>query len=103
MVITGTATVRFVEPVIPPKLAETVVVPDATAVKLPPALTVATCGACEVHFAVFVTSPVVASVYVAVATSCCVAPTTNDGFCGVTAIEASGGATERFVLAAVEP
>ena len=58
----GAATVRVVEPLKPPELAEMVVVPWAKLVARPPALTVATADAEELHVALLVKFFVVPSV-----------------------------------------
>ena len=58
----GAVTVRVVEPVKPPELAEIVLVPCARLVARPPALTVATVGADEVQVGAVVKLFVVPSV-----------------------------------------
>src|SRR5262245_15474196 len=87
-----TCTVSVVLPLTDPEVAEIVVVPPATPVASPDALTVATDGVDEAQVTCAVRSCVVPSEYVPVAVSCCVAPTAMLGPDGVTAIDASVGA-----------
>src|SRR5271154_2040891 len=62
-------------------------VPVATPVANPPVVIVATPAVADVHVTVLVITCVVASLYVPVATNCCVNPFEIDGLTGVTAID----------------
>jgi hypothetical protein len=82
--IVGAFTVRVVDPVTPPMLADTVLVPGATPVAKPLASTVTTAVVMEVHVTRDVRSLLLPSVYVPVAENCCVV---------LTGIELAAGAT----------
>lgn len=80
-------------PLTPLSEAVMAVVPEATAVARPAALTVATAGLAAVQAALAVMFCVVPSLYVAVAENCCVAPTKRFAGFGETEIEESTGVT----------
>ena len=82
-------TVRTVVPVIPAELAEIVVVPAATLVARPETLMVATVVIDDSQLAVDVRTFVLPSLYVPVATNCCVVPAVMDGLAGLTWIVSS--------------
>ena len=101
-------TVSVVLPVIPAVAAEMTVVPAATPVARPsePAALeiVAVAGVADVHVTVLVRFPVVASLYVPVATNWRVVPLAIDGFAGVTAIDTSvASVTVRVVFPLIAP
>ena len=98
-VMLGAVTVTEVEPATEPKVAVTVEEPAATPLTKPPALTVAFAIVEEDHVTRSVTSHVLASLFVPVATSCCVVFTGTVGFAGVTAIET--GVAHTFALVTV--
>ncbi len=99
----GTVTTNVAVPTTLFSVAVTVVVPTATAVARPKALTVTTAVFAEVHVAVVVTFAVVPSLYVAVAVNCCVPPAARLTGLGVTAIEVTvGPAAAVIVTVAVE-
>jgi hypothetical protein len=81
-------TAMLVEPVTVPTVAEMMAVPDTIAVANPVfAPTEATAVFVELQLAAVVTAAVVPSLYVAVATNCCVLPATTLGLAGVTAMD----------------
>ena len=88
----GAVTVRVVVPLRAPEAALIVLVPAATPVANPPALTVATLVVCEVQVTVLVKFCVELSENVPVAVNCLVALFAIEGFAGVTAIDTSAGA-----------
>ena len=89
----GGATVREVEPEIPPDLAMIVVVPTATRVAFPFDLTalliMATDFAEELQVTDVVRFRVLLSEYVPMAVNCAVVPIAIEGFIGITATETS--------------
>src|SRR5579859_7619029 len=95
-------TVSVAVPVTPLTVAVIGVVPAATPVARPAALTVATVGFALAQIAVAVMLAVVPSLYVAVAVNCCVAPTWTLAVTGITAIEvklgAAGGGTVNIAV-----
>jgi hypothetical protein len=97
-------TVNVVEPLTGPSVALMLLVPVAAPLakpSLPLAFEiVAVAVVAEAHVTVVVRSCVVASVYVPVATNCCVVPLAIDGFVGVTAIETS---VAGVTVSVVEP
>src|SRR6476660_824097 len=86
-VMLGAVTVTDVAPATEPKVAVIVEEPAATPLTKPAGLTVAFAIVEEVQVTRSVTSQVLASLFVPVATSCCVVLTGNAGLAGVTAIE----------------
>jgi hypothetical protein len=80
-------------PLTPLSEAVMAVVPGATAVARPAALTIATAGTAAVQVAVAVTFFVVPSLYLAVAENCCVAPAKMFAGFGETEMEESTGVT----------
>jgi hypothetical protein len=86
-------TVKVAEPVIPPEMAESVVVPEATALASPSELIVPTCGAAELQLTVCVTSLVLPSEKVPVAVNCRDVPVVTEELVGATAMETRLGAT----------
>jgi hypothetical protein len=82
-------TVSVAFPVTVPEVAETVVVPTATAVASPLAAIVAVAVLDDAHVTVVVRFCVERSVYVPVAVNCCVRPFATVGLAGVTAMETS--------------
>jgi hypothetical protein len=86
-VMLGAVTVTEVDPVTEPSVAVIVADPAATPFTKPLALTVAFAIVDELHVTRSVMSHVLASLFVPVATSCCVVFTGNVGFTGATAIE----------------
>src|SRR5262245_13333501 len=87
-----TCAVSVVVPLTAPRVAEIVVVPDATAVARPEPLIVATAELDDAHVTCDVTFCMLPSEYVPVAVNCWVAPTETVGEVGVTAIELNVGA-----------
>jgi hypothetical protein len=101
-------TVRTVEPLIEPEVAVIVAVPCPTLVAspgvTPVVLIVAVVGVSELHCTVLVRFCVLPSVYVPVATNCCVVPSAIDGVPGVTTIDTSAAAvTVTVVDPMIEP
>jgi hypothetical protein len=86
-VMLGAVTVTDVEPVTEPNVAVMVEEPAATPLTKPAALTVAFAIVEEDQVTRSVTSQVLASLFVPVASSCCVVFTGTVGLLGVTAIE----------------
>ena len=86
-VMLGAVTVTDVDPVTEPSVPVIVADPAATPFTKPAALTVAFAIVDELHVTRPVMSHVLASLFVPVATSCCVVFTGTVGFPGVTAIE----------------
>jgi hypothetical protein len=82
-------TVTVVVPPVDPMLAVTMLVPGATVVPTPPAVSMSVPVSLDVQVAVLVTSPMEASEYVAVARNAIVTPTPTTGDVGVTAMETS--------------
>ena len=101
---TGVAvTVRVVEPLMEPTLAEMTVCPIAWPIAKPPELIVATAGEEEFQSALLVTSIVNPLAFVPVAVNCWVVPGPIMAFSGATLIETSGSCTARVVEPASEP
>jgi hypothetical protein len=82
-------TVSVVEPTTVPLVAETTDVPAPTPVARPPAEIVAAVSVADAHVTEAETSFVDVSLYVPVATNCCVVPLAIVGVAGVTAIDTS--------------
>lgn len=98
-VILGAVTVTDVDPVSEPSVAVIVAEPAATPLTKPLALTVALAIVDDDQVTRSVMSQVLASVFVPVATSCCVVLTGTVGFAGATAIET--GVAHTFALVTV--
>src|SRR5262245_43539971 len=98
-VMLGAVTVTEVDPVTDPSVAVIVAEPAATPFTKPPALTVALALVEDDQVTRSVMSHVLASLFVPVATSCCVVFTGTVGFVGETAMET--GAAQTFVLVTV--
>src|SRR5215472_10967313 len=85
---TGAVTVRFVEPLMEPDVAEIVVLPVATPVASPASLPIiATAIFDELQVTELVRFCVLLSLYVPVAVNCWATPLAIEGFAGVTASE----------------
>src|SRR5262249_55550142 len=93
-------TVRTVEPLTPPSVAEMVDVPVATAVAKPVPEMVATAGVADAQVTCAVRSSVEPAEYVPVAVNCRVSPLATLGLAGVTAIDCS---TAVVTVRTVEP
>jgi len=100
---TAPVTVRTVEPLTLPSVAEIVLVPVFTPVASPPAVIVATEVVAEVHVTEPVKFCVELSLNVPVAVNCCVAPLAIDGLAGVTAIDCSAAPVTVNVVDPVTP
>lgn len=87
IVLAVAVTVRLAVAVTPPAVTVMVVVPAATAVASPVALTVATVGFDEVQVAPWATALLFPSLKTALARSCWVAPTEMEAVGGVTVID----------------
>jgi len=98
---TAGVTVRVVEPAIDPEVAVTPVLPGATLVTRPCALTVAMLPSAVLQVAELVRSRVLPSLYVPVAANGCVVPRAKDGFAGVTAMDTRTGCPTLSVAEAV--
>ena len=83
-------TVNPVDPLMDPDVAVIVLLPVATPVARPPLVIVATPVFVELHVTVLVRFCVLPSLYVPVATYCCVPPVPIEPFAGVTAIDTNG-------------
>ncbi len=90
----GALTVNRVVPVTPLNVAEIVVVPAASPVARPPALTVAAEVLDEAHATWLLKFCALPSEYVPVALNCCPAPANMVWLAGVTLIEIKVGTTE---------
>src|SRR5215470_681795 len=98
-VIVGAVTLTEVDPVTEPSVAVTVADPAATPLTRPPALTVALAMVEEDQVTRSVTSQLLESLLVPVATSCAVVFTGRVKLAGVTAIET--GVAHTFALVTV--
>lgn len=98
-VMVGAVTVTDVDPVTEPKVAVMVADPAATPLTKPAALTVAFAIVDELHVTRSVTSQVLASLFVPVATNCSVVLTGTVGLVGVTAMKT--GVAHTFALVTV--
>jgi hypothetical protein len=97
-------TVSVLEPLIAPEVAAMLVLPTATLVASPCALTLAMVESAVLQVTAFVRFRVLPSLYVPVAVNCSVVPSAKDGFKGVTAIDTSTGCpTVRVAEAVMEP
>jgi len=105
-IVTSTAgvTVKVVEPEIAPNVAVTLLLPKATLLTSPCPFTVAMLLSAVLQVTELVTSMVLPSLYVPVAANCCVVPSANDGFTGLTANDTSIGCpTLRLAVAVMDP
>ena len=84
---TAGVTVRPVDPLIEPEVAEIVALPTPAPVANPVPLIVATAVLDEPQLTELVRFCVLPSLYVPVAVNCCVVPLAIEGFAGVTAID----------------
>ena len=97
-------TVRMVDPVTDPEIAEMVVVPPPVPVARPPLEIVATPCDEELQFTVLVRFCVLPSVYDPVAVNCLVLPKGIVGIAGVTVIESkAAGVTVNVVEPLIDP
>src|SRR5215813_14067929 len=98
-VMLGAVTPTEVDPVTEPSVAVIVAEPAATPLTRPLALTVALATVEEDHVTSSVMSQVLASLFVPVATSCCVVFTGTVGLAGVTTMET--GVAHTFAVVTV--